>query len=124
MSFGDEMKKVFKTERKNFPEIFEILCKCHFEKLPLYFKAEKEKRTLRVLHADEESIFNKELSASCEPMLMWQVNVRCQNGEPRLLIELVDPKEAEICEKHLGIHYFPEAFLLENYGITWSDKEF
>ena len=112
--------EVMCEEKENYPEAYQALGHANKNKRPLYFKVEG--KIICVRFNDIDTIFDKDYQYNND--YVWDKDVRLHKGKVRLLIELVNFSDYEKLMKTAPvINYFPEVYLLEDYGKTWSDKE-
>ena len=113
---NEEQMAIFSKEREKNPEIFKMVQDFVAKKEIILYK--KGSKFIEIPFNEISSMIEfKKLS-----QYAWCVNIRLNNGEPRLVIEIVDYKEIEYIKKHMPvINYIPEALFLEDYGKKWKE---
>lgn len=109
-------EKVIEKEKQNFPEQIEIIKRIFNEDLAIRVKTEHlECIAKQILGPNQKDFFER-----IDQRYIYELNIRMQSGEPRLVIDVTDVDKLLWHEEHMpGITFFPEILLLEDYGKTW-----
>lgn len=117
----NDAKELSKQLAKEFPKAFTALADAHDNHKPIWIKKGNEIIECPYYPSMEEILSD---DFSIDNYNYWYVTVGMLYGEKRLLIEVHSCKDYAWHLEHLqGINYFPERYLIRDFGETWWLKE-